>query len=236
MSHFAAAGLPVRQTNTRQQTADHQQDDQNRQEHTATALFHFFFMFIVVFKVVGFPWDRRLLPTVLAINGTALRPIGIRLFAFFLRDTGIIFSFGYRTARRNRPLGGGWENPDGRVVRTLRVEAGYSDEPREVCLYYTNRAGEDFSQDKRVFPQKQADGSYRYTLPYGAIASLRLDPCSPDVNKSIAITLGVVTMNEPAGAGSYFVPSWYQCFGLILYPGLAAAALSLARQAWKKRR
>ena len=34
-----------------------------------------------------------------------------------------------------------WENPDGRVVRTLRVEAGYSDEPREVCLYYTNRAG-----------------------------------------------------------------------------------------------
>ena len=109
-------------------------------------------------------------------------------------------------------------------------------EPREVCLYYTNRAGEDFSQDKRVFPQKQADGSYRYTLPYGAIASLRLDPCSPDVNKSIAITLGVVTMNEPAGAGSCFVPSWYQCFCLILYPGLAAAALSLARQAWKKRR
>ena len=105
-----------------------------------------------------------------------------------------------------------WENPDGRAVRTLRVEASYSDEPREVCLYYTNRAGEDFSQDKRVFPQKQADGSYRYTLPYGAIASLRLDPCSPDVNKSIAITLGAVTMNEPAGAGSYFVPSWYQCF------------------------
>ena len=129
-----------------------------------------------------------------------------------------------------------WENPDGRVVRTLRVEAGYSDEPREVCLYYTNRAGEDFSQDKRVFPQKQADGSYRYTLPYGAIASLRLDPCSPDVNKSMVITLGVVTMNEPAGAGSCFVPSWYQCFCLILYPGLAAAALSLARQAWKKRR
>ncbi len=107
LSHFAAAGLPVRQTNTRQQTADHQQDDQNRQEHTATALFHFFFLLVVVFKVVGFPWDRRLLPTVLAINGTALRPIGIRLFAFFLRDTGIIFSFGYRTARRNRPLGGG---------------------------------------------------------------------------------------------------------------------------------
>lgn len=129
-----------------------------------------------------------------------------------------------------------WENPDGRAVRTLRVEASYSDEPREVCLYYTNRAGEDFSQDKRVFPQKQADGSYRYTLPYGAIASLRLDPCSPDVNKSIAITLGAVTMNEPAGAGSCFVPSWYQCFCLILYPGLAAAALSLARQAWKKRR
>ena len=25
-----------------------------------------------------------------------------------------------------------WENPDGRVVRTLRVEAGYSDAPREV--------------------------------------------------------------------------------------------------------
>ena len=128
------------------------------------------------------------------------------------------------------------ENVDGRVVRTISYTAQFDDEPREVCLYYTTKIGEDYSADRRVFPKSAGNGRYIYTLPRTSLAALRLDPCSPDVNKSIAITLGAVTMNEPAGAGSYFVPSWYQCFCLILYPGLAAAALSLARQAWKKRR
>ena len=130
-----------------------------------------------------------------------------------------------------------WENPDGRAVRTLRVEASYSDEPREVCLYYTNRAGEDFSQDKRVFPQKQADGSYRYTLPYGAIASLRLDPCSPEENKTVTLAVRDITLNAvdtlPA-VWQYFVPTWYQAFCLVLYPALAAAAVSMIFAVLKK--
>ena len=133
-----------------------------------------------------------------------------------------------------------WENPDGRVVRTLRVEAGYSDEPREVCLYYTNRAGEDFSQDKRVFPQKQADGSYRYTLPYGAIASLRLDPCSPDENKTVDLTFAPATLTLNAASTlpawwQYLVPTWYQTFCLILYPALCASAVSLVRSFFAKK-
>ncbi|MBQ8648147.1 MAG: hypothetical protein IJ484_08405 [Oscillospiraceae bacterium] len=127
-----------------------------------------------------------------------------------------------------------WYNEEGRAVRTLLVDADYSTEPRETCLYYTTREGEDFSQDKRVFPEKQPDGSSRYTLPYGAITALRLDPCSPDPGKPVVIGFEAITMNEPAGALSYFVPSWYEVFCLILYPGMLAAAVSLARQAWLK--
>ena len=92
-----------------------------------------------------------------------------------------------------------WENPDGGSHpsgggRLLGRAAG------GVPVLH-QPGGEDFSQDKRVFPKKQADGSYRYTLPYGAIASLRLDPCSPDVNKSIAITLGCGDHERAGGRG-----------------------------------
>lgn len=127
-----------------------------------------------------------------------------------------------------------WYNEENKAVRTLRVDAAYSTEPRETCLYYTTRAGEDFSQDKRVFPEKLPDGSSRYTLPYGTITALRLDPCSPDPGKPVLIDFAAITMNEPAGALSAFVPSWYEVFCLILYPGMLAAAVSLARQAWLK--
>ena len=91
-----------------------------------------------------------------------------------------------------------------------------------------------YSQDRRVFPQALGGGRYLYTLPRTSIVALRLDPCSPDANKTVGLTFSPasITLNGadtlPA-AWEYFVPSWYQAFCLVLYPALAAAALSWLR-------
>ena len=130
------------------------------------------------------------------------------------------------------------DNVDGRVVRTLSYTVEFDGEPREMCLYYTTKVGEDYSQDRRVFPQALGDGRYLYTLPRTTIVALRLDPCSPDENKTVQMTFapGTITLNAadslPA-AWQYFVPSWYQAFCLVLYPALAAAALSWLRAVWR---
>lgn len=118
------------------------------------------------------------------------------------------------------------EDVSGQTVRTLQMTADYEGTVREMCLYYTTAAGQAYSQDRRVFPTQQADGSYLYTLPRGRFVALRLDPCSPEENKTVTITVHRLLLNRPVGPASYFVPSWYQAFCLILYPGLAAALLS----------
>ena len=130
------------------------------------------------------------------------------------------------------------ENVDGRVVRTLSYTARFEGEAREVCLYYTTAPGQPYSQDNRVFPGRTADGSYVFTLPRTTLVSLRLDPCSPDENATVRLKLDgdAITLNAadalPGGA-SYWLPSWYQTFCLILYPALAAAALSWLRAVWR---
>lgn len=121
---------------------------------------------------------------------------------------------------------------EGSVVRTLRLYCTFDTDPREMCLYYTTAAGQPYSQDRRVFPVQQADGSYLFTLPRGRIEALRLDPCSPDENRTVTLAVQKIVLNTPVGAAGYFLPSWYQAFCLVLYPALAAAALSwLARVA-----
>ncbi len=134
-----------------------------------------------------------------------------------------------------------WQNPDGRTIRTLRMTAGFDRSPREMCLYYTTEAGEDFGVNKRVFAAQADDGSYLYTLPQGNITALRLDPCSPEEEKMVTMTFQSFVMNEPASLASYFAPGWYGMMQLIVCPGLCASAVSLARQAFvyyqqKKRR
>ena len=61
-------------------------------------------------------------------------------------------------------------------------------------------------------------------------AALRLDPCSPEENKTVTLTISDITLNAadtlPA-VWQYFVPTWYQAFCLVLYPALAAAAVSI---------
>ena len=77
------------------------------------------------------------------------------------------------------------EDVSDRTVRTLQVFAEYEGDAREMCLYYTTEAGQPYSQDRRVYPALQADGSYLYTLPRTRTVALRLDPCSPDEGKQV---------------------------------------------------
>ena len=124
------------------------------------------------------------------------------------------------------------------VVRTVSYTVEFDGYAREMCLYYTTKVGEDYSQDRRVFPESLGDGRYLYTLPRTSIVALRLDPCSPDANKTVGLTFtpGTISLNAPEtlpAVWQYFVPSWYQAFCLVLYPALAAAALSWLRAVWR---
>lgn len=126
------------------------------------------------------------------------------------------------------------EDVSGMVVRTLSYTVEFEGDAREMCLYYTTKVGEDYSQDRRVFPESLGNGQYLYTLPRTSIVALRLDPCSPDENKTVEMTFtpGTISLNAPEtlpAVWQYFVPSWYQAFCLVLYPALAAAALSWLR-------
>ena len=122
------------------------------------------------------------------------------------------------------------EDVGSRVVRTISYTAEFDGEAREMCLYYTTKVGEDYSADRRVFPQSLGSGQYVYTLPRTSLAALRLDPCSPEENKTVTLTISDITLNAadtlPA-VWQYFVPTWYQAFCLVLYPALAAAAVSM---------
>lgn len=129
------------------------------------------------------------------------------------------------------------ENVDGRVVRTISYTVQFDGEAREMCLYYTTKVGEDYSADRRVFPQSLGNGQYVYTLPRTSLAALRLDPCSPEENKTVTMTISPITLNSAATLPrlwQYFVPSWYQAFCLALYPALAAAAVSILAAIFKK--
>lgn len=136
------------------------------------------------------------------------------------------------------------EDISGRVVRTVSYNVEFDGDSREMCLYYTTKTGEPYSQDRRVFPKVLADGTYVYTLPRTQIVALRLDPCSPDENKTVGLTFTPqsITLNAAStlpGGADYFIPTWYQLFGLIVYPALAAAALdwlwAVGRQLVKKK-
>ena len=87
------------------------------------------------------------------------------------------------------------EDVGSRVVRTISYTAEFDGEAREMCLYYTTKVGEDYSADRRVFPQSLGSGQYVYTLPRTSLAALRLDPCSPEENKTVTLTISDITLN-----------------------------------------
>ena len=113
------------------------------------------------------------------------------------------------------------EDVGSRVVRTISYTAEFD------------------SADRRVFPQSLGSGQYVYTLPRTSLAALRLDPCSPEENKAVTLTMSDITLNAadtlPA-VWQYFVPTWYQAFCLVLYPALAAAAVSMVGVVAAKRK
>lgn len=115
----------------------------------------------------------------------------------------------------------------GQKVRSLTIRAEYTKDAREMCLYYTTAPGQDFSQEKRVFAVQADDGTCTYTLPRAKIASLRLDPCSPAENELLTMTVESICLNAPRSAVSYFAPGWAGAFRLVLWPGMAAAALNI---------
>ncbi len=132
----------------------------------------------------------------------------------------------------------------GQKLRTVSYLPQFPDaDPREMCLYYTSRPDEPFSQDKRVFPRTAADGRYVYTLPHGPIAALRLDPCSPGVGAQVTVVFALdeIVFNHTATlprALDGFLPDAWQLFWLLLCPALAAAALDWLRAAlalWRRR-
>ena len=133
------------------------------------------------------------------------------------------------------------EDVSDRVVRTVSYAVAFAGEPREMCLYYTTKAGQEYSADRRVYPEARG-GKLVYTLPRGHIVALRLDPCSPDANRTVELTFAgaQIQLNAPEtlpAGWRYLCPSWYQAFCLLLYPGLAAAAISwLAAVAARLRR
>ena len=99
------------------------------------------------------------------------------------------------------------EDVSGQVVRTLSYTVTFDGDAREMCLYYTTKVGEDYSQDRRVFPQNLGNGRYLYTLPRTSIAALRLDPCSPDENKTVDLTFAPATLTLNAAST---LPAWWQ--------------------------
>ena len=131
------------------------------------------------------------------------------------------------------------ENVDGRVVRTISYTAQFDDEPREVCLYYTTKIGEDYSADRRVFPQSAGSGRYIYTLPRTSLAALRLDPCSPEENRTVTFTMSDITpecRRHLARAVAVFCAELVPGVLSGALPALAAAAVSIVGAVVRKRK
>ena len=72
------------------------------------------------------------------------------------------------------------EDVSGQVVRTLSYTVTFDGDAREMCLYYTTKVGEDYSQDRRVFPQNLGNGQYLYTLQPGREQDGGSDLCPGD--------------------------------------------------------
>ena len=121
-----------------------------------------------------------------------------------------------------------WTNTQNIRVRGVTLRAVYDKLPQEICLYYLLEGQTDFSREQRVFPTQRADGSYVFMLPRTDIAALRLDVCSA----YCVISDFSLTLNTPAAFWQYYLPGWWGMFELLLYPGLAACAISLVRQGW----
>ena len=111
--------------------------------------------------------------------------------------------------------------PAGRKLHNLTLVVDYDRYPGERCLYYITGSEQAFGQDRRVWPQENADGSMSFALPRG-VTAVRLDPGS---TAGLTVTVNSITANQPQGASRYLVPAAGTAFTLLVLPGLAAAVL-----------
>lgn len=111
--------------------------------------------------------------------------------------------------------------PAGRRLQSLTLTVQYDRYPGERCLYYVTAPEQAFGQDRRVWPQENADGSVTFSLPRG-VTAIRLDPGS---TAGLVMETEAITANLPQGAGTYFVPEAGTAFALLALPGLAAAVM-----------
>ena len=98
------------------------------------------------------------------------------------------------------------EDVGSRVVRTISYTAEFDGEAREMCLYYTTKVGEDYSADRRVFPQSDRAADVlaacreKGLLVLTAKSRLRLLPpltlTAHDVEKALGILNEVLTEME----------------------------------------
>ena len=117
-------------------------------------------------------------------------------------------------------------NP-GTLVRRLRLAARYEGEASaEKDLYY-HLPGFGYTPRLRVWPERQEDGSWLYTLPRFAGQGVRLDLAD---TAGAQVELCAILLNERVPLQEYFIPSPWQLFWLAVLPGLAGCAVTLKRE------
>ena len=131
-----------------------------------------------------------------------------------------------------------WENYLDVPIRTVTMQADYSRYPMEISLYYEVTGQTEISRDQHIYAQDNGDGTYTFTLPRTDVTVLRLDICST----ACVVRNFSLTLNAPRPFWQYYLPTAWQAFRLLLYPGLAASLvhmLAAAGQnllAWRKSR
>lgn len=116
-----------------------------------------------------------------------------------------------------------WSNDSGIRVRSVTMTASYSRNPIEISLYYLTGDQTEYIRAQRIYAQDNGDGSYTFVLPRTDVTALRFDICStPCVVRNFSVTL-----NPLRPAWQYYVPTYWQMFQMLLYPGLAASLASL---------
>ncbi len=93
----------------------------------------------------------------------------------------------------------------------------------EMTLYYTTRPDEPFSEGRRIWAERQDDGTWTFDLGGRTYYALRFDP---DTTGAILWRDWEVTLNEPEIIWQYFIPDARDVFLMLLASAVCAAVLA----------
>lgn len=108
----------------------------------------------------------------------------------------------------------------------LVVDATAHKPPGEMLLYYETALGEGFSEQRKLWARRFADGRWYFDLGGRRVSALRLDP---DAVGGVIWTVGAITLNENKPYWMYYLPDARVALALLALPGLAAMALREGR-------